>query len=95
LILRILLIYKQDKKIKALTLDELEFGNCKRDYKFALTGDTWQLLRKYYVDILPRICTKGVVFARMSSEQKQQLVMELIQLGYYVGLYIFYLYNNF
>ncbi|XP_011496793.1 PREDICTED: probable cation-transporting ATPase 13A3 [Ceratosolen solmsi marchali] len=75
-----------DKKFKSITLEELELGNYAQNYKFALTGDTWQLLRKYYADILPRICTRGAVFARMSSDQKQQLVMELIQLGYYVAM---------
>ncbi|XP_031788029.1 uncharacterized protein LOC100121712 isoform X4 [Nasonia vitripennis] len=76
----------QEKKLKTSSLEDLEFGIYAKNYKFALTGDTWQLLREHYDDILPRICTKGVVFARMSSDQKQQLVVELIQLGYHVAM---------
>ncbi|KAJ8682806.1 hypothetical protein QAD02_018598 [Eretmocerus hayati] len=75
-----------EKKLKPLALDDMEFGNHSRNYKFALTGDTWQSLREYYDDILPKICVRGVVFARMSSDQKQQLVTELIQLGYHVAM---------
>lgn len=75
----------QQKNVRGSSLDDMEFGNLSNNYKFALTGDSWQLLRTHYDDLLPKICTKGVVFARMSSDQKQQLVTELIQLGYNVG----------
>ncbi|XP_014205361.1 probable cation-transporting ATPase 13A3 [Copidosoma floridanum] len=75
-----------EKKLKPSSLDDLEFGGYSKNYKFALTGDTWQLLREHYNELLPRICTRGVVFARMSSDQKQQLVVELMQLGYHVAM---------
>jgi len=32
-----------------------------------------------------RVCVRSAIFARMSSDQKQQLVVELMRLGYYVG----------
>jgi hypothetical protein len=54
-------------------------------FKLALTGNTWAIVRDSFPELLPRICTRGAVFARMSSEQKQQLVQELQALGYYVG----------
>lgn len=68
-----------------MTLETVEKGKTLNNYKFALTGETWQLLREYYFDILPKICMRGAVFARMTSDQKQQLVIELMQLGYSVG----------
>lgn len=55
------------------------------NYKFILTGQTWRALREYFPDLIDRICVRGAIFARMSSDQKQQLVMELMGLGYYVG----------
>ena len=67
------------------SLEALENGMSAKNYRFALTGQTWQLLREHYADLIPRICVRGAVFARMSSDQKQQLVLELMQLGYYVG----------
>lgn len=54
-------------------------------YVFAVTGRTWAALREHCPELLPRICVRGAVFARMSSDQKQQLVNELQDLGYYVG----------
>ncbi|XP_043470600.1 polyamine-transporting ATPase 13A3-like isoform X1 [Leptopilina heterotoma] len=54
-----------------------------KNYRFALTGQTWQLINEYYPEILPKICVRGAVFARMTSDQKQQLVVQLMQLGYY------------
>ncbi|KAJ1522586.1 hypothetical protein ONE63_001769 [Megalurothrips usitatus] len=55
-------------------------------YVFAVTGRAWASLREHFPDLLPRICVRGAVFARMSSDQKQQLVNELQDLGYYVGM---------
>ncbi|XP_014228513.1 probable cation-transporting ATPase W08D2.5 [Trichogramma pretiosum] len=75
-----------EKKMSLSMLGDLEYGSYPNDYKLALTGDTWQLLREHHAELLPRICTKGVVFARMSSDQKQQLVVELMQLGYHVAM---------
>ncbi|XP_058794297.1 polyamine-transporting ATPase 13A3-like [Phymastichus coffea] len=75
-----------ENKLRTVSMGDLECGLKSQNYKFALTGDTWQMLREHYSDILPKICIKGVVFARMSSDQKQQLVVELIQLGYHVAM---------
>lgn len=54
-------------------------------YRFAMTGKTWQVLREHFPSLMSRLVTRGVVFARMSSEQKQQLILELKQVGYCVG----------
>ncbi|RLU15384.1 hypothetical protein DMN91_012378, partial [Ooceraea biroi] len=67
------------------TIEDVECGTADRNYRFALTGQTWQTLREHYPDLLERICIRSAVFARMSSDQKQQLVVELMRLGYYVG----------
>jgi len=65
---------------------ECDIANC--NYRFALTGQTWQVMREYYPDIMDHVCIRSAIFARMNSDQKQQLVMELIRLGYYVGMCI-------
>lgn len=57
----------------------------RNDYVFALTGKTWALIRQFYPELIPKIATRGSIFARMSPDQKQQLVQELQALGYYVG----------
>jgi len=64
---------------------DVESGIGQDNFKLVLTGKTWAIIRDSFPELLPRICTRGAVFARMSSEQKQQLVQELQGLGYYVG----------
>ncbi|XP_033335850.2 polyamine-transporting ATPase 13A3 isoform X1 [Megalopta genalis] len=75
-----------NKKLRITELRDIEQSIGSRNYRFALTGQSWQLLREHYPDIVPRICVRGAIFARMSSDQKQQLVLELMQLGYYVAM---------
>lgn len=70
------------------TIKDIECGIANYNYRFALTGQTWQTLQEYYPDLVDRICVRSAVFARMSSDQKQQLIVELMRLGYYVGTYI-------
>lgn len=62
-------------------------GTLFNNYRFAMTGRVWSLVREYHPNLIPRLVTRGSVFARMSPEQKQQLVQELQALGYCVGMY--------
>ncbi|XP_057320538.1 polyamine-transporting ATPase 13A3-like isoform X2 [Microplitis mediator] len=55
-------------------------------YVFAVDGKTWAIIKQHYPEILPKIATRGVIFARMLPDQKQQLVQELQCLGYYVAM---------
>ncbi|XP_050450065.1 polyamine-transporting ATPase 13A3 isoform X1 [Cataglyphis hispanica] len=64
--------------------DEVQYS--KNKYVFALTGKTWALIRQYYPELIPKVVTRGAIFARMSPDQKQQLVQELQSLGYYVAM---------
>lgn len=56
------------------------------NYRFAMTGKTWDVIRDNFPEILPKFVTRGTVFARMSPENKQALVSELQELGYYVAM---------
>ncbi|GAB0092078.1 Cation-transporting ATPase [Sergentomyia squamirostris] len=56
------------------------------NYRFAMTGRTWAVVKQHFPELLERFVTRGVVFARMAPEQKQSLVTELQQLGYYVAM---------
>lgn len=57
------------------------------NYRFAMTGKVWGIAKEYHSEVIPRLVTRGSVFARMSPEQKQQLVQELQGLGYVVCKY--------
>ncbi|KZC05774.1 putative cation-transporting ATPase 13A3 [Dufourea novaeangliae] len=63
-----------------------DLHHSKNKYVFALTGKTWALVKQYYPELIPKLVTRGAIFARMSPDQKQQLVQELQSLGYYVAM---------
>ncbi|KAG8298204.1 polyamine-transporting ATPase 13A3-like [Homalodisca vitripennis] len=66
---------------------DCELGaNINAPYRIAISGKSWGMIREHAPELIPKIAVKGAVFARMSSEQKQQLVQELQQLGYYVAM---------
>lgn len=66
------------------------------DYRIAMTGRTWAIIRDKFPVLLPRMLVKGAIFARMTSEQKQQLIQELQHIGYHVGeIKVFLLFVNF
>ncbi|XP_012276995.1 probable cation-transporting ATPase 13A3 isoform X2 [Orussus abietinus] len=64
--------------------DDVHHVNSK--YVFSLTGKTWAMIKQHYPELIPKLATRGAVFARMSPDQKQQLVQELQSLGYYVAM---------
>ncbi|XP_030379323.1 probable cation-transporting ATPase 13A3 isoform X2 [Scaptodrosophila lebanonensis] len=60
--------------------------NWRRHYTFAMDGKTWQVVRDHFPDQMEILLTRGVIYARMSPEQKQALVMELQKLDYCVAM---------
>ncbi|KAF5303296.1 hypothetical protein FQA39_LY10035 [Lamprigera yunnana] len=56
------------------------------NYRFALSGKVWAVIRDYYPELIPRVITRGTVYARMSPDQKQQLIEELQNMGYCVAM---------
>lgn len=56
------------------------------NYRFAMIGKTWGIIRDHFPELLPKFVTRGTVFARMAPEQKQTLILELQDLGYYVAM---------
>ena len=62
-----------------------------RDYCFAIDGLSFEVARKHFNEEFVKICAKGEVYARMSPEQKQQLVEQLQDIGYYVGIVLWHL----
>ena len=49
-----------------------------------MTGKDWQLLRQHHPEKLPYIVQRGTIFARMSPDQKAQLIEELQKINYQV-----------
>lgn len=61
-------------------------GETDSQYHFAMSGKSFAVIRQYFFHLLPRICVRGTVFARMSPDQKSQLVEHFQELGYIVGM---------
>ncbi|XP_064642890.1 polyamine-transporting ATPase 13A3-like isoform X2 [Lineus longissimus] len=55
-------------------------------YHFAIDGKSWASLRQHFPHLIPKLVVRGTVFARMSPEQKAQLIEALQEVGYYVGM---------
>ncbi|XP_062598964.1 polyamine-transporting ATPase 13A3-like, partial [Saccostrea cucullata] len=55
-------------------------------FHFAMDGKSWAIVRNHFPLLLQKICTRGTVFARMSPDQKSQLIEVLQELGYFVGM---------
>ncbi|KAM9315825.1 polyamine-transporting ATPase 13A3 [Gastrophryne carolinensis] len=56
------------------------------DYHFAMNGKSFAVIMEHFQDLLPKLLLHGTVFARMAPDQKTQLVEELQNVDYYVGM---------
>ena len=50
-----------------------------------MTGTSWKLLNQHFPLLVPAILERTVVMGRLSSDQKQQVVIQLQALDYHVG----------
>ena len=55
-------------------------------YDFAITGKSFAVLRRYFPNTLEKILLNGSIYARMSPDQKAQLIESLAAIGYCVGM---------
>lgn len=68
-------------------LNSMEQGIAKSaQYHFAMSGKTWALAKQHFSHVLPKLIQRGTVFARMSPDQKAQLVEELQAIDYVVSM---------
>ncbi|BFZ23491.1 hypothetical protein BsWGS_26528 [Bradybaena similaris] len=52
----------------------------------AVGGKTFHVITDHFPELLPKICVQGTIFARMSPDQKCQLIEHLQKLDYTVGM---------
>ncbi|BFZ23149.1 hypothetical protein BsWGS_26187 [Bradybaena similaris] len=52
----------------------------------AVGGRTFHIISTYFPELLPKICVQGTIFARMAPDQKCQLIEQLQELEYTVGM---------
>ncbi|CAH2318429.1 cation-transporting ATPase 13A2 isoform X2 [Pelobates cultripes] len=58
----------------------------KEPFCFAINGKSFAALTDYFPDLLPKILINATIFARMSPDQKTQLVRNFQELNYCVGM---------
>ncbi|XP_043917761.1 polyamine-transporting ATPase 13A2 isoform X2 [Protopterus annectens] len=68
------------------TLYQQGNGCLSQIYHFAVNGKSFAVVREHFPDLLPRILVRGTVFARMSPDQKTELIQSLQKLKYCVGM---------
>lgn len=59
-----------------------ELEEQRQSFHFAVTGKTWETIHTHCPALLKKLVVKGAVFARMSPDQKAQLVAVLQDIGY-------------
>lgn len=64
----------------------LDISTEEDSYNFAVTGKSFGVLRKYFPKTFEKILLNGSIYARMSPDQKAQLVEDLISIGYCVSM---------
>ncbi|KAM8796346.1 polyamine-transporting ATPase 13A2 [Eudromia elegans] len=57
-----------------------------RPCHLALNGRSFAVLQQHFPELLPKVLIRATVFARMSPDQKTQLVCSLQELNYCVGM---------
>ena len=55
--------------------------------RFAIDGTSFAVIKNENEAFLKQLAMRGVVFARMSPDQKQQLIETLQEVGYFVGMW--------
>ncbi|XP_030042006.1 polyamine-transporting ATPase 13A2 isoform X2 [Microcaecilia unicolor] len=75
----------QESSGEGLYQQETVFSNPGLDH-FALNGKSFSIVCDYFPDLMPKVLVRGTIFARMSPEQKTQLVHSLQDLKYCVGM---------
>ncbi|KAM4771099.1 putative cation-transporting ATPase 13A4 [Rhinophrynus dorsalis] len=56
------------------------------NFHFAINGKSYEVIEKYFYNMLPKILLNGTIFARMGPRQKTNLVEEIKKLDYFVGM---------
>lgn len=54
--------------------------------RLALEGQTFSIIKEHFPQLLPKMIIRGTIFARMSPENKQQLIEFLQTYGYIVSM---------
>ncbi|XP_075124652.1 putative cation-transporting ATPase 13A4 isoform X2 [Leptodactylus fuscus] len=55
-------------------------------YHYAMSGKSYDVIKKLFPDMIPDILLNGTIFGRMTPKQKSAIIEDLQKTGYYVGM---------
>nr|XP_057945763.1 polyamine-transporting ATPase 13A3-like [Doryrhamphus excisus] len=65
---------------------EVSFSVEEPDYHFAVSGKAFAVITEHFPDLFQKFLMRATVFARMTPDQKTQLVQDLQNIDYIVGM---------
>ncbi|XKL68889.1 hypothetical protein PGB90_006658 [Kerria lacca] len=77
---------QQNTKIFSISNIELGLGIGSVNRKYVLTGHMWSAIRELFPHKVNHILQHAAIFARMSADQKQQVIQELQAMEFYVAM---------
>ncbi|XP_053738745.1 polyamine-transporting ATPase 13A3-like isoform X1 [Synchiropus splendidus] len=80
----------KDAQTVQINLEDSEFGHQmtqhEQSYHFAMNGRAFAVITEHFPHLVPKLLLRATVFARMSPDQKTQLVESLQNIDYIVGM---------
>ncbi|KAG8581507.1 hypothetical protein GDO81_007695 [Engystomops pustulosus] len=80
----------QNKNMKHVicTTSDITWGFNERagECLYAMSGKTYEVIKKHFLDMVPGILLSGTIFGRMTPKQKTGIIEDLQKIDYYVGM---------
>uniref|UniRef100_A0A1Y1K7X3 Cation-transporting ATPase n=1 Tax=Photinus pyralis TaxID=7054 RepID=A0A1Y1K7X3_PHOPY len=84
--LRLLYSVEESSKLDSCFSNDVILPMSAPNVRYAMSGASWKRVQMYFPQCVDELVREGVVFARMSGLQKQQVIQELKKQGYYTGM---------
>ncbi|XP_044145829.1 probable cation-transporting ATPase 13A5 isoform X3 [Bufo gargarizans] len=55
-------------------------------YNYAMTGNSYEVIKKHFPDMIPDILLNGTIFGRMTPKQKIDIIKDFQKSDYYIGM---------
>ncbi|KAM9316544.1 putative cation-transporting ATPase 13A4 [Gastrophryne carolinensis] len=82
--------HSQNNTVNAIKVDMtgniLGFNESTWNYHYAMTGNTYEIIKQHLPNLVPHILINGTVFGRMTPKQKTTIIEDLQKIDYYVGM---------
>ncbi|XP_068137274.1 probable cation-transporting ATPase 13A5 [Hyperolius riggenbachi] len=56
------------------------------NYHYAMSGNTYDIIKEFFPNLIPDILLNGTIFGRMTPKQKSSIIENLQEIDFYVGM---------